>query len=124
MDETPVLTSSLIVGAVGAGIAVAVAFGLSITEDQKNAILTAIPVFWLLIAALAALIKPKVTPNVQAAADRRAMWDIMQEKHVASGGHVRGATMPEEPTLAEIRQFQARKSNGGPEGPNYRNLAA
>lgn len=110
MDETPVLTSSLIVGAVGAIIAIAVAFGLHITDDQKSAILTAIPVFWLLIAALAGLIKPRVTSNPQASRDRSAVWAMAHgARPGVLGGTVRGAAVPPMPTLAQVRDFQRRQ---------------
>lgn len=61
MKNEPAVTTGTIVAIVSALIAVIVAFGLPLTDEQQNAIIGAVSVIAPLVVAV--VVRPRVTPN-------------------------------------------------------------
>ena len=71
MNREPVLTVASITSLVAAVIALLVAFGLPLTNDQQNAILSVVALASPLVVA--AFSRPKVTPIASPRGERGAM---------------------------------------------------
>lgn len=75
MGNKPVLTSSLIVAAVAAIIAILNAYGISVGDARAKALEDAIPIIWVLGFAIYYAAKQGVTPNTEVASLKSAAYD-------------------------------------------------